>query len=82
MSTITVRDIRPNRPQPIFSATPHRLFCFVGAVQLVATLLFWFCTLMGWYIASAPAAPFAVAGTAAHIFLMLYGLFTFFVFGF
>jgi uncharacterized protein involved in response to NO len=63
-------------------AAPHRVFFLAGAAQLVIALLFWLAVLAGWYLPAAPVLRLAVFGAAAHIFLMVYGLFTFFVFGF
>ncbi|HET7675978.1 MAG TPA: NnrS family protein [Gammaproteobacteria bacterium] len=65
---------------PILFAAPHRPFFFFGAAQLVVALLFWLTVLLGWHSVAMPAL--SVFGIAAHVFLMLYGLFTFFVFGF
>lgn len=71
----------PLKP-PVLLAAPHRLFFFAGVVQLVVTMLFWLAVLGGWYIPALPIIPLAISGTPAHAFLMLFGLFTFFVFGF
>jgi uncharacterized protein involved in response to NO len=68
--------------RPVVTAAPHRIFFLAGAAQLVVALLFWVATLTGWYVPAAPLLRLAVFGAAAHVFLMLYGLFTFFVFGF
>ncbi|KAA3629492.1 MAG: NnrS family protein [Proteobacteria bacterium] len=66
----------------IFTAAPHRMMFFGGVFQLVATLVFWSAELIGRY--TGLWAPFAttVPATWAHAFLMLYGLFLFFIFGF
>ncbi|HET7369882.1 MAG TPA: NnrS family protein, partial [Gammaproteobacteria bacterium] len=66
----------------VVTAAPHRMFFLAGAAQLVIALLFWLAALTGWYVPGAPALRLTIFGGAAHIFLMLYGLFTFFVFGF
>ncbi|WP_109995183.1 NnrS family protein [Salinisphaera sp. LB1] len=65
----------------LFSA-PHRLFFLVGAIQLVASVLVWLIILIGLYTPAVPTLSLTVDGISAHSFLMLYGLFTFFVFGF
>lgn len=70
------------RPAPTLFAAPHRPFFCAGAAQLILTLLFWLTILLGWHTAAVPSPVLAVFGIAAHVFLMLYGLFTFFVFGF
>jgi len=67
---------------PVLFAAPHRLFFLVGVVQLVAAMLFWLAVLAGWYIPALPSIPLAIFGAPAHGFLMLFGVFTFFVFGF
>ncbi|HET6725754.1 MAG TPA: NnrS family protein [Gammaproteobacteria bacterium] len=80
--TVSVNSMMKAGALPIVTAAPHRLFFLAGAAQLVVALLFWLATLAGGYIPGAPAFRLAIFGGAAHIFLMLYGLFTFFVFGF
>lgn len=70
-------------PRPVITAAPHRLFFFLGATQLLVTVLLWLAVLCGWYIpAVGGPVKLSVFGTWVHVFLMLYGLFTFFVFGF
>lgn len=66
----------------VVMAAPHRLFFLAGALQLMAVLAFWFYDLSGIYLPCVTAPTLSLAGPAAHAFLMLYGLFTFFVFGF
>ncbi len=66
---------------PVFSAAPHRMMFLAGAVQTVLVMLFWLAELLGragWL----PALPLALPSTWAHVFLMLFGLFPFFIFGF
>ncbi len=66
----------------VFTAAPHRVMFFGGVCQIVATLLWWSVELMGRYTDWwAPLSP-TVSATWAHAFLMLYGLFLFFIFGF
>lgn len=69
-----------NRPWysrfPLATA-PHRALFLTGAVQAVLAMLWWGLALAGW----PPAAPLQASG-AAHGWLMLYGLFPCFVFGF
>lgn len=55
---------------------------FGGAVQLIATLLFWGVELVGRYTVLWDAPATTVTATVAHGFMMLYTLFVFFVFGF
>lgn len=65
-----------------FSAAPHRMLMFGGAVQLVLTLLFWGAELLGRYTALWEPLRTTVPTTFAHGFLMFYTLFPFFLFGF
>jgi len=64
-----------------FSAAPHRMMFLAGAVQAVVVMGLWLAELLGraglW-----PALPTIIPATWAHIFLMLFGLFPFFIFGF
>ncbi len=65
----------------MLAAAPHRMMFLAGAVQTVLVMLFWLAELLGragWL----PALPFALPSTWAHVFLMLFGLFPFFIFGF
>ncbi len=66
----------------IITAAAHRLFFLGGASQLVIALAFWLYVLAGWYLPLWPPPLLTVVAPLAHVFLMLYGLFTFFVFGF
>ena len=65
----------------IFSAAPHRMMFLAGAIQAVVVMGFWLAELLGraglW-----PVLATAIPATWAHIFLMLFGLFPFFIFGF
>ncbi len=72
---------RPAR-QPIFSAAPHRMMFFAGAVQMVVVLLFWGTELVGHYTALWAAPHTSVPVASAHLFLMLYALFLLFFLGF
>ena len=65
-----------------FSAAPHRMMMFGGAVQLVTVLLYWSIDLVGRYTGLWPAPMTTIPGIFAHAFLMLYTLFPFFIFGF
>lgn len=57
------------------------MFCG-GAIQLIATIAYWSLELLGRY--TGLWAPFetTVPGTFAHAYLMVFGLFPFFIFGF
>ena len=81
MSTLTPQTtLIPSRWQ-VFSAAPHRMMFFAGALQIILVMGLWFLELVGragWW----PTLSLAVAPTWAHMFLMLYGVFPFFIFGF
>lgn len=73
--------IPPSRWQ-VFTGAPHRMFFFTGIAQGVAAMTWWLADLLGrssgWY---API-PWALPAPFAHAFLMVYGFFPFFMFGF
>ena len=54
---------------------------FAGAVQTVLVMLLWLAELLG-RTGLSPPLPLVMASTWVHTFLMLYGLFPFFIFGF
>ncbi|HKJ76523.1 MAG TPA: NnrS family protein [Gammaproteobacteria bacterium] len=66
----------------VFTAAPHRMMMFGGAVQLVLVLLFWGGELAGRYTGLWAPLETVVPTTFAHGFLMFYTLFPFFLFGF
>ncbi len=63
------------------TAAPHRMFFLAGAAQGVIIMTWWALTLAGRY-ALLPAVAMQVDPVWAHAFLMIYGLFPFFIFGF
>lgn len=72
-------------PEPgywrVFVAAPHRMMFLPGVLQTVMVMLFWLTELLGrvgWW----PPLPLVLSSTWAHVFLMLFGLFPFFIFGF
>ncbi len=65
-----------------FNAAPHRLFFFSGAIQLILPLLLWSIELIGRYTNIWAPLNTVIPSTWAHGFVMLYGLFIFFIFGF
>lgn len=65
-----------------FSSAPHRMFFFGGVVQSILTLTWWLTDLAGRYGALYAPISWAIAPTDAHAFLMIYGFFPFFIFGF
>ena len=81
MSTQTPRPgLVPSRWQ-VFSAAPHRMMFFAGTLQINLVMGLWLLELAGragWW----PVLSLTVAPVWAHLFLMLYGVFPFFIFGF
>lgn len=65
----------------VFTAAPHRVMMFGGALQLIGALLFWAAEMSARYLGW-PTTQTVISSTAAHGFLMLYCVFTFFIFGF
>ncbi|MCP4040920.1 MAG: NnrS family protein [Gammaproteobacteria bacterium] len=65
-----------------FSAAPHRMMFFGGALQLILAMVFWTAELAGRYTGWWSPLPTTIPAAWAHMFLMLFALFTFFVFGF
>lgn len=65
----------------IFAAAPHRMLFVAGATQLMLVMILWSAELLAragvWTLPSWTIAPIG-----AHAFLMLYGLFPLFIFGF
>ena len=64
------------------SAAPHRSLFLVGALQGVLTLFWWVFDLVGRYAIAGSATTWSIVPTWAHAFLMIYGFFPFFIFGF
>ncbi|HMW19777.1 MAG TPA: NnrS family protein [Nitrosomonas sp.] len=64
------------------AAAPHRGLFLVGAVQGVFTLLWWVLVLLGRYGFLQITTEWAIAPSWAHAYLMVYGFFPFFIFGF
>ncbi|MCB1985199.1 MAG: NnrS family protein [Burkholderiales bacterium] len=64
------------------SAAPHRSLFLAGALQGVFTLVWWVYDLAGRYAIFGTLSSWSIAPTWAHAFLMIYGFFPFFIFGF
>ena len=65
----------------VFSAEPHRMLFLAGATQILLTLAWWLVELAAratGFLSLATALP----ATWGHAFLMVYGVFPFFIFGF
>ena len=73
----------PNPPHGwgVFTAAPHRMLFFAGAVQTVLVMLLWLAELLG-RTGLSPSLPLVITSTWVHTFLMVFGLFPFFIFGF
>ncbi len=65
-----------------FTAAPHRVMFFGGALQSLAVMLWWLFELVTRYGLAGQPVAWTVAPSAAHAWLMIYGLFPFFMFGF
>ncbi len=66
----------------VFSAAPHRMLFFPGAVQLLLVMFLWLVELGGRHGGLWVAWQWSLPAWQAHAFLMIYGVFPFFIFGF
>lgn len=64
------------------TAAPHRPMFLAGALQGILAVGWWLADLLGRYGGLYPPLQWAIPAPWAHAFLMLYGFFPFFVFGF
>ncbi len=64
------------------AAAPHRTLFLAGTLQGVLTVLWWIFDLTGRYGIAGSMTNWSVAPSWAHAFLMIYGFFPFFIFGF
>lgn len=65
-----------------FTAAPHRVMFFGGTLQAVVAMLWWLYELATRFGIAGQPANWLIAPAAAHAYLMIYGLFSFFMFGF
>ncbi len=65
-----------------FSSAPHRMFFFGGAMQALLTLIWWLVDLGGRHGGFYAPISWSISPIDAHTLLMLYGFFSFFIFGF
>jgi uncharacterized protein involved in response to NO len=65
-----------------FSAAPHRMMFFGGMIQSLCVMAWWLVDLGGRYGRLYAPVAWSVPAPDAHSFLMLYGFFPFFIFGF
>ncbi|MBZ4201316.1 MAG: NnrS family protein [Methylotenera sp.] len=66
----------------IFTSAPHRVFFFWGAIQSLLTVSWWIADLAGRYTGLYAPIAWTMSSVDAHAFLMIYGFFPFFIFGF
>lgn len=66
----------------LVTSEPHRLMFFCGALQGVAAFGWWFCDVASRYLGAHAPPAWSVPPMWAHAWLLLYGLFPFFIFGF
>lgn len=65
-----------------FSAAPHRVMFFGGALQTLFTMLWWLFELATRYLIPQYSVTWPLFPSAIHCWLMLFGLLPFFFFGF
>ena len=65
-----------------FTAAPHRVMFFGGALQSLAVMLWWLFEIATRYGMLGQPFDWPIAPSAAHGYLMIYGLLPFFMFGF
>ncbi len=66
----------------VFFAAPHRVMFFAGALQALFGMLFWASDLGARYAGLYEPLSWPAPAVWLHAALMIYGLFTFFIFGF
>lgn len=65
-----------------FTAAPHRVMFFGGALQTIAVISWWFIELVTRNEVAGHHIAWSIMPNAAHIYLMVFGMFLFFIFGF
>ncbi|MBW7902446.1 MAG: NnrS family protein [Rhodocyclaceae bacterium] len=68
--------------RPVFFAAPHRMMFFAGALQALCAMLLWAGDLGARYAGLYAAPSWPAPAVWLHAALMVYGLFSFFIFGF
>lgn len=66
----------------VFFAVPHRVMFLAGTLQMVLTIFFWNIELVGRYTGLWTPLNMVMPGIWVHSYLMIYGLYSFFMFGF
>jgi uncharacterized protein involved in response to NO len=64
------------------ASAPHRIFFLGGACQGIAAMLWWLLELSGRFGGSYPFLARTILPVWAHAYVMIYGFFPFFIFGF
>ena len=81
-SNFAPRSLSPAHRWRWLSSEPHRLmFCF-GAVQAVVAMLWWLADVSARYLELHAPPVWSLPPMWAHAWLLLYGLFPFFMLGF
>lgn len=65
-----------------FTAAPHRVMFLGGALQTIAVMAWWFVDMVTRYGVAGQHIEWSIMPSAAHTYLMLFGLFPSFIFGF
>ncbi|MFA6903373.1 MAG: NnrS family protein [Gallionellaceae bacterium] len=65
-----------------FTAAPHRVMFLGGALQTVAVMVWWLFEMVTRYGIAGQPATWSILPNAAHLYLMVFGLFPSFIFGF
>lgn len=68
--------------RPVFFAAPHRVMFFAGGVQTLLAMALWSVDLGARYAGLYAPLSWPLPASWLHALLMLYGLFSFFIFGF
>ncbi|MCL2829340.1 MAG: NnrS family protein [Betaproteobacteria bacterium] len=68
--------------QHVFFSAPHRVMFLAGGVQALLTVIFWCFDLGARYADLYPAISWGVPASWLHTALMIYGFFSFYIFGF
>lgn len=75
-------EYKPQALWKTFSAAPHRMMFFAGAIQLLLPIFFWSIELIGRFTSLWTPLEILLPATWVHGFIMLYAVFIFFIFGF
>ncbi len=78
--------LEPRRPPKgglaMLAVAPHRILFFFGALQALAAVAWWIADLLGRYGNWYAPIDWSLPAPFAHAYLLAYGLFPFFIFGF